>query len=272
MSRKAVGYVSTIFMGVISIFCLFPFYMMIIMGTYESNDLYKGLAVFPSNYLLKNIQTVFNSKFLLYYWNSFYISILSTVISVLFSALAGYALAKFEFKLRKSMYNFLLLTMMVPGQVGMVAYIMEMRFLGLNNSHFPLIALWAGNSFGVFLMKQFITEAVPVEVLESARIDGCSEPGIFFKHVLAFIKPAIATLGMFIFLWSWNNYLLPMVILNKIELFTIPLGIRTLETMYYADTAAKVVGLALGTVPILVIFILGSKTFVRGIAAGAVKG
>jgi cellobiose transport system permease protein len=162
--------------------------------------------------------------------------------------------------------------MMIPGQLGLVAYIIEMRFLGLSGSLIPLILPWVANAFGIYWMTQFMKGAVPNEVLESARIDGCSEVGVFFRIALPFIGPAVTTLSLLVFLWSWNNYLLPLIIVNQPELYTIPLGITTLGNLYRTDLAAQILGLSIGTIPVLVLFAIGSKSFIRGLTTGSVKG
>ncbi|MFC5449414.1 carbohydrate ABC transporter permease [Paenibacillus aestuarii] len=263
---------ATVGIAMISIFALLPFYIMMIMGTYQNEDLFQKIVLIPGNYLLENFKTVADSRFDLVYLNSLIVSIASTVLSVFVSAFAGFAFAKHEFKYKKNIFAGVLLTMMIPGQLGLVAYVIEMRSLGLSGTLVPLILPWMANAFGVFWMTQFIRGAVPTEVLESARMDGCSDIGVFFRIVLAFIFPAITTLSLLVFLWSWNNYLLPLIMINKPELFTIPLGINSLGTAYRTDLAAQILGLTLGTLPVLILFAIGSKSFIRGLTAGSVKG
>jgi ABC-type sugar transport system, permease component len=218
------------------------------------------------------MKTIFINKFQYCYLNSAIVSVVSTVISVLISALTGFALSKYNFKLKKFCFFFILATMMIPGQIGMIGYVMEMKVMALSNTLIPLILVWCSNAFGVFFMTQFIGQTVPDEVIESARLDGCGEFGIFVKIVLPFIKPAITTLSTLIFLWSWNNFLLPLITIYNKALYTIPLGIQSLQNAYVVDFGARGAGLAFAVVPILVIFCLGSKNFIKGLAAGAVKG
>ncbi|MGO4276496.1 carbohydrate ABC transporter permease, partial [Paenibacillus sp. TAF58] len=109
-------------------------------------------------------------------------------------------------------------------------------------------------------------------VLESARIDGCGEVKLFYRIVVPFLMPALTTLGLLAFLWSWNNYLLPLVTINKPDLYTLPLGITTLSTAYRNDYSASILGLSLGTLPLIILFLFGNKTLVRGLTGGAVKG
>jgi len=263
---------ATLAIAVLSIFSLLPFYIMTIMGTYLNEDLFTKIVLVPGSYLLENLKTVAASRFDLVYLNSLIVSLSSTVLSVFVSACAGFAFAKHEFKLKNKIFSFVLLTMMIPGQLGIVAYVIEMRYLQLSGTLLPLILPWVANAFGVYWMTQFIRSAVPTEVLESAKIDGCSDIGIFFRMVIPFIYPAITTLSLLVFLWSWNNYLLPLIIINKPELYTIPLGITSLGDAYRTDLAAQILGLTLGTLPVLVLFAFGSKSFIRGLTAGSVKG
>lgn len=263
---------STAAIALLSLFALLPFYIMMVMGTYKNEDLFTKIVLVPGSYLMENLKTVAASRFDLVYLNSLTVSVASTLASVFVSACAGYAFAKHEFKHKNKIFAAVLLTMMIPGQLGIVAYVIEMRFFHLSGSLLPLILPWVANAFGVYWMSQFIRGAVPTEVLESAKIDGCSDVGIFFRIVIPFIYPAITTLSLLVFLWSWNNYLLPLIVINKPELYTIPLGITSLGDAYRTDLAAQILGLTLGTLPVLILFAFGSKSFIRGLTAGSVKG
>jgi len=161
---------------------------------------------------------------------------------------------------------------MIPTSLGIVAFVIEMRILGMIDTFAPLILVFGANSYGAFWMTQYIRANVPTELIESARIDGCNEFMIFIRIVVPLIKPAIFTLSILIFLWSWNSYLLPIVILNSQSKFTIPITIATLGSLYFTDHAARVTGLFLGIIPLFIIFIIGSKFFVKGITEGAIKG
>ena len=261
-----------IFLIIVSAISLFPFYILVMMSTHTTTAIFRGEFFLPGSYFINNVQTVLASNFFRFYANSLIVSISSTFLCVLISALAGFALSKYEFKYRSAIYAFILMTMMVPGQIGSIGYLLQMRAMGLNNTLIPLIIVWTTSAFGVFWMTQFIKTAVPTELIESSKIDGCSEIGIFFKMVIPCIRPAIATLSMVVFLWSWNSYMLPLIIVTRESLFTIPLFIATLGTAYRTDSAAQMAGLLLATVPLLIVFILGSKNFIRGLTAGAVKG
>ena len=270
--RKLKSLLCTALVAFLSLVSLFPFYIMIVMSTHSTLDIFKKINLLPGQYLLKNLKTIFTSGFANYYWNSFYIALFTIVISVFISTLCGYGFAKFQFKLKKPLFLFVIVNMMVPPQLSLIAFVMQMKAMNLMDSPVPLIMVYGASTFGVFFMTQYLQDALPNEVIESARIEGCSEWGIFFRIALRFAMPCISTLAIIVFMWSWNAYLLPLVIINDRALFTVPLGIATLGNFYRTDFAAQICGLMLGTIPLIIIFALGSKYFVKGLTAGAVKG
>ncbi len=250
----------------------FPLYIVFIMGTYYSEDIFKGLPILPGSYLIENLKTVFSNHYFRAYFNSIFVSVVSVILSVFISSMIGFALAKYQFKGRKAIFTFILAIMMIPGQIAMIGYMLEMRKFGLNNTLFPLIFTWAAHPLGAFLMTQFIKDSVPNELLESGRLDGCSEPGLLFRIVVPCIKPGFLTLATLVFLWSWNNYILPLILVNRQVMFTIPLMVSTLSNQFRSDYGAIMCALAISVLPMIIIFSLCSKTFIKGIAAGAVKG
>lgn len=250
----------------------FPLYIVFVMGTYYSEDIFKGLPMLPSDYFLTNLKLVISKGFFSAYLNSITVSVASVILSVLVSTMIGFALAKYNFKGKKFIFAFVMAIMMIPGQISMIGYMLEMRKMNLINTLLPLIFTWAAHPLGALLMMQFISDGIPDELLESARLDGCSEPGIFFKIVIPCIKSGFVTLATLVFLWSWNNYVLPLILINKQELFTIPLMVNNLSNAFRSDYGAIMCALGLSVLPMIVIFSLCSRTFIQGIAAGAVKG
>lgn len=265
-------YATNVGLLTVSLLSIIPFYVLIMMSTQVTEDIYKGEIFLPGNYFLSNLQTVLQSNFFTSFLNSVYVSVVSTVLCVFICTMTGYALAKYDFKLKKFIFAFVVGTMMVPSQIGLIGYMMEMRFLQLNNTLIPLILVWIANPFGVFWMVQYMKTGVPKELIESARIDGCGEFRIFLQIVMPMVKPAIVTLSLVIFLWSWNNYLLPLVLINNESLFTIPLSIQSLGNYYRTDYGARMMGLLIAIIPLIILFIFSSKNFIRGLTSGAVKG
>lgn len=266
------GTVSITTLILFTLFAVLPFYLMMIMCTYSTQTLQQSSTFLPGRNLFSNLKTVLSSGFLRYYGNSLTISIVGTFLCVLVSTLAGYGFAKFDFPLKKGLFIFVISAMMVPRQLVVIGYVIEMRSLSLSGTSVSLIISYIANCFGVFWMTQYIKGSLSDSLLESARIDGCPEVRIFFQIAVPCIAPAIGTLTILEFMWIWNDYFMPLVLLNKPELFTVPLGIAALGTRYQTDFAAQITGLALGTIPVLVVFLLGAKTFIKGITAGAVKG
>ena len=270
--KRAAAVIKQIILIVMTLIMFFTLYIVFVIGTYYSEDIFKGLPILPSDYFLTNLKLVISKGYFSAYFNSITVSVVSVILSVLVSTMIGFALAKYNFKGKKFIFAFVMAIMMIPGQISMIGYMLEMRKLNLINTLLPLIFTWAAHPLGAFLMMQFISDGIPDELLESARLDGCSEPGIFFKIVIPCIKSGFVTLATLVFLWSWNNYVLPLILINKQELFTIPLMVNNLSNAFRSDYGAIMCALGLSVLPMIVIFSLCSRTFIQGIAAGAVKG
>lgn len=261
-----------IFMLILSILALLPFYLMIMMGTHYNEDLYTGVKLFPGEFLRENFQTIMRQNFFKYYGNSLFVSTISTLLGVFVSALTGYAFAKFRFKGRGPLLAFVVATLAIPQQLGLIGFVVEMRELGWINTFMPLIITGATSAFGVFWMTQYISSSVPSEIVESGRVDGCGEFSIFFRLIVPIIVPATITIGLLLFLWSWNSYMTPLVVIMNEDLYTIPLAIALISSEYRTDYAARILALAIGTIPLVVLFALGSKHLIRGLVSGSVKG
>lgn len=273
MTIKRLNYwLLCLIMLLFALFSLIPFYFMLIMGTHVNEDLFTGLKLLPGNYLIENWKTIMATDFISFYGNSLYIAIIATLGGILVSSLAGFAFAKYDFKYKNILLLIVIGTLAIPQQLGLIGFVVEMKWLGMINSHWALILPPMVNAFAVFWLMSFIKTAIPNEVLESCRIDGCSELRIFWQIVLPNITPAIVTIFLILFLQSWNNYLVPLVVLNKEHLYTIPLAISMLGNMYRNDYAAKILALALATLPVLIFFAAFSKSLIRGLMVGSVKG
>ena len=272
-SNKFYSFILYIILTICAVFTLGPFYLMVIMSSYDSNELFMGLHLLPGSNFMINIKDVLvNAGFGRFYFNSIYIAVLTTVLSVLVCAMCGYALAKFEFKFKKAAYYLILVTMMLPTQLGLIAFVWEMNKIGWSDSHLSLIIPAAANAFAVYWIRQYTIQGVPTEIIESGRMDGCSEPGIFFKLVVPFIKPALGSQAMLSFMASWNAYLVPLVLISNPKKYTVTLGLSTLDALYRANYGARIAALVLGTIPMFVLFLVFSKSLIKGITAGSVKG
>jgi multiple sugar transport system permease protein/cellobiose transport system permease protein len=272
MNKKISIFLIYLLLIIVTVIAIAPFYFMIIMSTYRTQDLALAGSLLPGTYFLTNLGNVLKSGFLLYYWNSVYVAVIFTSMSVFLSAMAGYGFAKFKFKFNKPLNTFVVGAMMIPAQLGLIGYVIEMRGLHLGGTAWAVILGDVATCFGVFWMTQYISSALPNEVLESARIDGSGEWKTFFRIALPYSSPAMATLGIIQFVFSWNSYLRPLVTLTDPMHFTIPLGIASLASRYMTDYAAQITALSLGTIPLIIVFLCGSRTFIMGLTSGAVKG
>lgn len=266
------GVITTMVLVILALITMFPFYLMISMGTHSTAEIFQGKVIVPGTSLLKNLASVGKSSFALFYWNSIVASTAATIIGTLTSAMAGYALSKYRFPFRDALIRYMMVLMMIPSQISLIAYVIEMRNMNMLNTLWPVMIPFMFSAFGVYWMKQSFDSSLPDEVLESARIDGASEFKIFFKIALPFAKASLITIMLLLFLWSWNSYILPLITINDMHKYTVPLGISMLDGLYRTDYGAKILALALGTIPLVVLFIFGSKYFIRGLTGGSIKG
>jgi multiple sugar transport system permease protein len=185
--------------------------------------------------------------------------------------MAAYAFAKVRFPERDKLFVVYLATMMIPFQVMMIPQFLLMKEFGLINSHWSLILLGAFSPFGVFLFRQFYM-SIPEELSEAARIDGLSEFGIYLRILMPLMRPAIASLVIFTFMHSWNDFLGPLIYLNSDKLFTLQLGMQHFQSEYGTEYALLMGAAVSAIVPTLLVYFVAQDHFIEGISAGAVKG
>ena len=205
-----------------------------------------------------------------YFINSVFIATASTLLTLFFCSLGGYAFAKYQFRGQKILFGILLASMMVPFQVLLVPLFGLMYDMGWLNSYKAIIIPFSVGAFGVFLMRQFIV-TIPSELIDAARIDGCSEFGIYYRIVLPIIKPALGALTIYSFLGSWNGYLWPLIILRDEAKYTLPIGLANLVGIYRQDYGMLMAGTLLSLMPIVILFLAMQREFVQGITLGGVK-
>ncbi|HVG47504.1 MAG TPA: carbohydrate ABC transporter permease [Rubellimicrobium sp.] len=227
----------------------------------------------PSTLYLDNLTTAWTrGRFGDYFLNSIIITVPSVVGVVVLSALAGYGIARFRFRGRMAILYLILLGLTVPFQSVMIPLYYQLLAMGLLGTYLavilPLIAF--GLPFGVFLMQSFF-EDLPQELHEAGRADGCSELRIFWSIMLPLARPAISTLIVFQFMRSWNEFLMPLLYLQREELRPIPLGLMFFQGAYVRDIGLIAAGVTLATIPVIVVYLIFQRQFVRGLTAGAVK-
>mgnify|MGYP002521829875 CR=1 FL=1 len=203
--------------------------------------------------------------------NTVKLTVIVTFLQLLTSSFAAYAFAKLEFKGKKGPFLGYIATIAMPWQVYMVPQFMMMRSFGLNNTHLAIICLQAFSAFGVFLMKQFY-EGVPTSLCEAARIDGMNEYEIWAKIMLPLSKPALATLTIFTFVNTWNDFLGPMLYLTRQNLKTIQIGLRMFIGQYSSEYGLIMAASVVALIPVLIVFLSLQKYFVEGVASSGIKG
>jgi multiple sugar transport system permease protein len=209
--------------------------------------------------------------FTLYYWNSLKVTIMTTLFSLLISCMAAYGFSKVAFKGRDLIFVLVLATFMIPHQAILVPQFIMFRWLGLFDSHLGLVLIGASGVLGTFLLRQFFM-GIHNEIIESARMDGANHWVTFYRISLPLVRPAMATYMILRFIWTWNDYQNPLIFLRSENLFTIQLGMRKFADVngeYYSLIMAAAVSAIL---PLLIIFIIGQKHVIEGVASGSVKG
>jgi multiple sugar transport system permease protein len=226
----------------------------------------------PSSPQWQNYVLPFERSYARYFLNSAIVSLVQTLSPVLLCSMAGYSLAKFTYPGRTLVFLFILSTIMLPLQVTLIPTFLIVKQLGWLNSYLGLIVPGLATTFGTFLMRQFFL-GVPSEYLDAARIDGASEPGIYWTIMLPMVRPALAALAIFSFTGSWNSFLWPLVIVNDDQLRTIPLGI----VFYFGQNRVPEYGQLLAvsllaTLPVLAVFLLMQRDLLKGAALSGLKG
>lgn len=266
------GYIA---LGIVTFLSIFPFYWMFIVasnGTDEISKIPPTLVPGPRFFtVINNVYEAlpqFNQALL----NTVYVGVVVAVAQVFFSAIAGFAFAKLNFRGQKFMVLFVVLTMMLPSQLGIIPLFMLMGNLGLIDSLGALIIPALVTAFGVFWMRQVIDAQVPNELLEAASIDGAGVFRAYWSIVLPIIAQSSFVLGLFSFLATWNDFLWPLLVLNTPENFTAQVAVNQLKSSYAIDYALNMGGAFLSTAPLLVLFVFVGRRLVRGVMDGAVKG
>ncbi len=202
--------------------------------------------------------------------NSFFISVLATGLSLAFTLTSGYAFAKLRFAGRERIFKTLLAALVIPGQVAMMPLFLMLKHLGLVNTYAGALVPWLAGVFGIFLVRQY-ARAIPDDILEAARIDGAGEWRIFFSVVLPLLKPIVVTLAVLVFLGSWNDFMWPLIVLTDRELQTLPVALAGLSREHVQDTELMMAGSVLTVLPVLVLFLVLQRHYMKGLLMGSVK-
>lgn len=251
---------------------LFPFFMMFVSSTLSTGDILKiPPTLLPGGNLAENLANLkdrINIGRVLF--NSVFVSVVYTVLTLILNSLAGYSLAKFEFKGKNIIFAVILGTLMIPPQVLYIPQFTMMTAIGWANKFRAVIVPMLANAFGIFLMRQNM-KSFPTSLIESARIDGYGEFSIFFRIVLPNMKPALGALGIYNFMTQWGNFMWPLIILSTKDMYTFPVALASLDGLMYKDYGMMMLGASISTIPVLIMFLLFQKQFISGLMGGAVK-
>lgn len=271
-ARRLIAY---IVLAVISFFCLFWFYILFINATRSNGELQAGFTLLPSTHALENWTNLVNGT--LPIWrgmaNSLIVASLSAALSVYFSTMTAYAIHAYDFRLKRFIYPFILMIMMIPTQVTALGFVRLVSAMKLEDSFIPLVVPTIAAQVTFFYLKQYMESSLPLPLIEAARIDGSGEFHTFNHIVLPLMKPAIAVQAIFTFVSSWNNYFIPALILHKDDKKTLPILIAQLRAADWLkfDMGQVYMMIAFSIFPVIVVYLILSRQIVQGVAIGGVK-
>ncbi len=251
---------------------VFPLYWMFATAVRPKSELFNGhFSLFPSRLVWSNFSDAWHKlPWTEFYINSFAIALIAVVVTVFINLLAGYTFAKYKFPGRDIIFLAMISTLMIPIQVIMVPEFLITSKLGLVNSWWGVILPRTAEAFGLFMVRQFMV-SIPDELIEAARLDGASEFGIFRRVILPLSGPVIAVLTIFTFMWRWNDFAWPLVVLQSKSAYTVPLGLNLMKGQYFTDWTGLMSMSLLSIIPILLVFIFFQRYFIQGIASTGIK-
>ena len=253
---------------------IFPFYWLIVMSTSTTGEIfgYPPKLTFGSSFL-ENVRNVVSSVDLLQALvNTIIVSTLCAVLVMFFDSLAAFAFAKFDFPGRKWLFVLLIATMLVPGSLSLVPSFILMSALGWVGTLQALIVPGAANAFGIFPLRQMAAGSIPDELVESARIDGAGFFTTYWRVGVPLLRGGLAFLGIFTFIAAWNDYVWPLIVLVDPDRQTLQTSLQNLNSVYLTDYGMVMAGALISVIPLIGVFIIGSRHFIANIAAGAIKG
>ena len=272
-SRLAATVLLYVAVTVGALIMIMPFAWMLLASVKDLGQIYKVPPTWiPNPFVFQNYANAWTSvPFDTGYINSTIITVSVVLANLLTCSMAAYAFARIEFPFRKTLFILFLATLMVPEQVTIIPLYIIIKNLGLIDTLLSLIIPYAlFNAFGVFLLRQFI-KGLPVDLEEAAIVDGANRWTIYWRIIMPLIRPALAAFGIFTFLFQWNNFFRPLIFLNSIENYTVPLAINFFRGQYATDFALLMAGSAISIVPVLIVYIIGQRHIIEGIATTGLK-
>lgn len=225
----------------------------------------------PDEFTLTQYETLFSrldvSQNLL---NSCMLSVIVTIVSLVFNSMAGFAFAKYRFAGKDAIFKLLLSSMVIPAQVTMLPLFLMLKEFGFLNTYMAIIIPGLANVFGIFLIRQYVM-AIPDSLIESARIDGANDFQIYYKIILPLAAPVMVTLAIFTFMGTWNDFLWPLIVLNDSDMYTLPVALANLMGEHTKDPELMMAGSVITILPVMMIFLVLQKYYIKGIMMGSVK-
>ena len=272
-ARRALAYVVLV---LVTILCLFWFYILFINATRSHSDLTRGFTLIPGGALLANWQNLIHGTLPIVSGmiNSLIVATLCAALCTYVSCMTAYAIHAYDFKGKKFIFTFILMVMMIPTQVTALGFLQLVQKMKLENSFIPLIAMATAAPATFYYMKQYMDSTLPGSLIEAARIDGSGEVKTFNSIVMPIMKPAIAVQAIFTFVFNWNNYFTPALILHDEKKKTLPILIAQLRSADFLkfDMGQVYAMIAFSIFPVIVVYLILSKNIVQGVALGSVKG
>lgn len=253
---------------------LAPVVMIFVTAFKGDSEIVRYQGILPRVWTLTNFREIFHNgeeiPIFRWTWNSCFISSMITFWVLLLDSLAAYALARLDLPGKKIAFGVIVATLMVPGQVLLVPVYLILNRIGLLDTPWALIVPAGAGAFGVFLLHQFFL-GIPRDLEDAAAIDGCNRLRIYWHLILPLSKPALATLGIFVFIGSWNDFLGPLVFLDSVDKYTLPVGVALFQTSYYTEYGLSLAASVICTIPVLVAFILFQRHIIEGITLSGLK-
>lgn len=274
--RKIQTVFLVLFFTILCLIVLIPFISILLTSFKDSSLMIRNgfnLKMNAEMFTLDNYKHIFTGEhdYFLWFKNSIVLTTFQTISTLFVSAWVGYGFATYDFKGKNLLFICVLIVMMIPFEILMLPLYREIISFDLTNKYIGIILPYMAHPIAIFFFTQFL-KGIPKDIIDSGRIDGCSEYGIFIRIIVPMMKPALAAMAIFIGMTSWNNFLWPLLVINDIHKYTLPIGLQSLISPYGNNYKLLIAGSVLSIVPIMILFFSAQKYFIEGMTSGSVKG
>jgi len=277
MGPKITNVLVFVILLIFAVFCLAPFFFLVISSLRPGVEMIRqgiSLNIDFSALNFDNYVLLLDGKegiYLSWYFNSVVITVVHTLLSLLLTSMVGYGLAMYNFKGKNAVFIIVLVVMMIPVEILILPLYELSISTGLIDSYLGVILPFVVAPMSIFFFRQY-AQSLPRELLDAGRIDGCGEFKIFFQIMLPLMKPAFGAMGILQAMFSWNNFVWPLIVLRSNDMLTLPIGLQSLITPYGNNYDILFPGAVISVIPIIILFILNQKAFISGLTVGGVKG